>query len=213
MNKGSLILVLMLPASMYPQIFSWGVKGGIPATNAFQGSSAGTYERRYVIGPTAELHLPFHLAFEVDALYRRSGLSGTFITYQFGGPPAPAFVGFDKTTINDWQVPFLAKWEHGGRVIRPFIDGGVTYRHLSGENTTQFFITYGTPGLTQSSPVTSGPDMAGATVGGGIAAKLAILRISPEIRYTHWASPPYAGTYVFRQISADQVDFLVGVTF
>jgi len=213
MKKEFPFLLLALSTPMYSQIFSFGVKGGIPVTNAFPGSPAGTYLRRYIVGPTAEVHLPFHLAFEVDALYRRSGLGATFTTYQFGGPPSPPVEGVDRTRINDWQVPFLAKWEPGARLVRPFIDGGVTYRHVSGQDQTQFFSASATPFFSQSGQPTNSPNSAGVTVGGGFLVKLPVVHISPEIRYTHWPSPPAVGTYMFQIMSANQVDVLVGFTF
>lgn len=213
MKKTFLILLLALPMPIYSQIFSFGFKAGIPATDAFPGSPAGTYFRRYIVGPTAEIHLPFHFAFEVDALYRRSGLGATFTTYQFGGPPYPPLEGTDRTRVNDWQVPFLAKWEPGGRLVRPFIDGGVTYRHVSGPNQTQFFGTTGTIISSQPGPATISPNTAGVTVGGGFAVKLPVVHVSPEIRYTYWPSPPAVGTYMFERMSANQVDVLVGFTF
>ena len=68
------------------QLFSFGVKGGVPLTDAFShvsladqviAQSVSGYNRRYVIGPTAEVHFPLHLSFEVDALYRRNGFEYT----------------------------------------------------------------------------------------------------------------------------------------
>jgi hypothetical protein len=213
MKKIFLILLLALSVPSYSQIFSFGVKGGIPLTNTFPGNPAGTYFRRYIVGPTAEVHLPFHLALEVDALYRRSGLSATFTTYQFGGPPSPPVEAVDRTRINDWQVPFLAKWSPGARPVRPFIDGGVTYRHVSGQNQTQFFSASATPFFSQSAQPANSPSSAGVTVGGGFVVKLRLLHLSPEIRYTRWPSPPAVGTYMFEIMSANQVDVLVGFTF
>jgi len=108
----------------YAQLFSFGVKGGVPLTDAFSHvsladqpvfpQSASGYNRRYVIGPTAELHFPLHFSFEVDALYRRNGFEYTTYQYFFYpvGPTYTAVVNyFSRATINDWQVPLLAKYE------------------------------------------------------------------------------------------------------
>jgi hypothetical protein len=105
------------------------------------------------------------------------------------------------------------KWSPRARLIRPFIDGGVTYRHISGEDVTQFYGATGTSGISQSLPAANHPNIAGPTVGGGITARLARVLISPEVRYTYWPSPSYAGDYVFRLLRANQVDVLVGFTF
>src|SRR5581483_481667 len=186
--------------------------GGIPATDAFQGNFAGSYQRRYIVGPTAELHLPLHLSFEVDALYRRNGFGATSTTYAFGGPPFPPVLVVERARLNDWQFPFLGKWEPGSGPIRPFIDAGVTYRHISGQNLAEFFSAPGSPS-SQSEPAATNPNTVGATVGGGITFKLLVLRLSPEIRYTHWTSPASVSVYVPAQMSPNQADFLVGFTF
>jgi opacity protein-like surface antigen len=188
----TLLLVMVLPASS--QIFSVGVKGGIPMTDAYSTGQSGSarafsYDRRYIVGPTAEIHLPFHLSFEVDALYRRNG-------FQYES----FFRGFSsiRTSVNDWQFPFLGKYEFGFGPFKPFVDAGVVYRHVTAS----------------SFPVSiENPNSAGFTVGGGITLKLLFLRLSPEIRYSYWPSRPYTYSGPVVWSSQNQADFLVGLTF
>lgn len=180
-------------------------------TDAFPNDS-GAYQQRYIVGPTAEVHLPLHFSFEVDALYRRSGYTASFSTYAFGGPPYPPVQVAERTTVNDWQIPFLAKWTAGSWVLKPFVDGGVTYRHLSGQSTAQTSVG-GTSGGSLPGTAIFNPNTAGATAGAGLTVKLVILRISPEIRYTHWFSTSSAGVFSAPPMNANQADFLLGITF
>src|SRR6059058_1326133 len=113
---GALLLVLSGPAES--QLISLGVKAGVPLADPLeteQGATAGvTHDvRRYIIGPTGELHLPFGFSIEVDALYR-----GLNFTSFLNSPPASV-----STTGSDWQFPVLAKYEfHRGVIIHPFVD-------------------------------------------------------------------------------------------
>lgn len=211
MKKARWVSILFLAVSAHGQIVSVGVKAGVPASTAFQDNPYGSYVRRYIIGPTAEVHLPFHLAFEVDALYRRSGYDTGGTTFAFGGPPSPPVQFVERAYVNDWQVPFLAKWEPGHGPIRPFVDAGVTYRHLSGQSTVTYFSV--SSSSSQAGTATTSPNMLGGTIGGGVTLKLFLLRVSPEIRYTHWASQPFIATFLPPRTNANQVDFLVGFTF
>ena len=82
---------------------------------------AGT--RRYTVGPTVELRLPFGLAAEFDALYKRFGydrdwdLIGARATF--------------RTTVNAWEFPLQAKFRFEAP-LNPFLAGGISYRRLAG---------------------------------------------------------------------------------
>jgi hypothetical protein len=57
------------------QPFSFGVKGGVPPTDFLSATNSGglgyfTTTNRYIVGPEAELRLPFGFGVEFDALYR-----------------------------------------------------------------------------------------------------------------------------------------------
>jgi hypothetical protein len=200
------LVLAAMPA--YSQLISFGVKGGVPLTDAFthpngEGLTAmSAYNRPYLIGPTAEVHLPFHLSFEVDALYRRNGFEYTFLQ-SFYSPIPPTFITFvdyfSRASINDWQVPLLAKYELKGALARPFLDGGVVYRHVSGSVSQ---------GLTPDH--SSG---AGVAVGAGLSLKLGFVKLSPEIRYTYWPAPPYSNSTEIFSSMKNQADLLLGFTF
>ena len=187
--------LLMIPGPpAYSQIFSFGVKVGVPVTTVYTtqqipDGGASANEQRFTIGPTAEVHLPFHLSFEVDALWRQSSFSAV---------GAHLFESLDSA-VNDWQVPLLAKYEMELGPIHPFIDGGIVYRHVSTSSS--------------SVPPPTNPNTAGVSVGGGVTLKLLHLRLSPEIRYTRWPTPAFSSAYIPVTSTNNQADLLVGVTF
>ena len=190
------LLIGALPSSA--QSFSVGIKAGVPIADAytataFSNGNSGTSDDRYLIGPTAELHLPLHLSVEVDALYRRNGVT--------------AIGNVDgKSTINDWQFPFLGKYEFNRGLVHPFVDAGLVYRHISGSSLFTYFPS-GT--ITQ---LTNSPNLGGFAVGGGITLKVLSLRVSPEVRYTHWFNA--SGTALTAaSVNSNQADLLVGFTF
>jgi len=189
----TLLLVSGPPA--YSQMFSFGVKVGVPLTTVYTtdfiaDGNAFANEQPFTIGPTVEVHLPFHLSFEIDALWRQSSFS------TIGGH----FNGNLDSSVNDWQVSFMGKYEAKLGPIHPFIDGGVVYRHVSTSS--------------PSVPPPTNPNTAGVSVGGGVTLKLLHLRLSPEIRYTKWPTPAFSSAYAGPVISmSNQADLLVGVTF
>ena len=196
----AVLLLAALPAC--GQLISAGIKVGVPLTDAFwhnggENIITSSYDRRYIIGPTAEVRLPFHLAFEVDALYRRNGFVINFTG--LGSPPNYVLPPTTtRVTVNDWQVPFLAKYRRDKGPVEVFADGGIVYRHVS-----------------SGSSELSAPDSAntsGIAVGGGVSLKLLLIRVSPEIRYTHWFTRPFS-TDVYFYNNSDQTDFLLGITF
>lgn len=187
-------LLLLAGRPARSQIFSFGVKAGVPLTTVYTpqqipdgGSNAS--EQRFTIGPTAEVHLPFHLSLEVDALWRQSSFSAI-------GAHLNASL---NSSVNDWQIPLLAKYEMLSGPVRPFIDGGVVFRHVS----------------TTSSSVLppTNPNTAGISVGGGLTLKLLHLRLSPEIRYTNWPTLAFSSAYTPVESKSNQVDLLMGVTW
>ena len=70
-----LFLLIAGAAGAFCQPFSFGVKAGVPLTDFLSATENQnvryvTATNRYIGGVTAELHLPFGLGVEVDALYR-----------------------------------------------------------------------------------------------------------------------------------------------
>jgi hypothetical protein len=137
------------------------------------------------------------LAVEADALYRPLNVVGFSET----APPLQPVQVYSRFGGNygSWEFPILAKYRFSFPVVKPYLEAGPSFR-------------------AGSAPPLSRLASDGVTVGTGVDLHLLFLHISPEIRYTRWASDsptspgsPLAVTYVLS--NQNQVEFLVGLTF
>src|SRR5579884_1715616 len=116
-----------------------GFKVGIPVTDMFSagnttmfggsnvlpGSNYASAVPRYEFGVSGEFHLPKHLRFEIDGLFKRGGFDSALPFGSGGG------LAYRPTTFNNWEIPGLFKFNlHGGH-YRPFFDVGASLRHIS----------------------------------------------------------------------------------
>ena len=207
----SLFLFLAGAIAAFSQPFSAGLKAGVPLTDFFntvQNSSA-SIPNRYIIGVTAELHLPAGFALEGDALYRHLNYTTRIVT-----PPVTSTV--EKTTSSAWEFPILLKYRFPAKLVRPYVDAGVAWDTLSGLTGT-ITQTIG-PVLSSSTSTTSKPSSLannttrGFVMGAGLAIHAIVIHVSPEIRYTRWASPHFNLNGILNS-NQNQAEFLVGFTF
>ena len=199
------------------QPFSFGIKGGVPLTDFLNATSTGnlgyvTTTNRYIVGPEAELRLPFGFGVEFNALYRH-------LQYSSVSNTVDVLIN-SSTTSGAWEFPLLAKYRFPAKVARPYVSAGVVWDTLSGlgQTITQTVI----PTQITSTSHTSSPaelrknTVSGFVAGVGIEIHLLVLHISPEIRYTRWGSqhflynPAPPGSIESNQ---NQAEFLVGFTF
>jgi hypothetical protein len=190
------------------QSLTLGVAGGGRTTGDVV-YAAVPESRRYVVGPAVELDLRLGFAVEVDALYHRLG-------YKVSGGN---FAGYltESGRINSWEFPMLLKYKLHTPLIKPFIEAGVAPRSLSGTlsqtgATTNIQTGQQTPFSRKYS--TSWDASVGIVAGGGVQFGLGRLRLSPEVRYTHWRGTPIQGAFADGPSygsSQDQVDVLVGI--
>jgi opacity protein-like surface antigen len=209
-----LFLLLLSALSVCAQPFSFGVKGGVPLTDFLDTASNPdllfqTSTNRYIIGPTAELHLPFGLGVELDVLYRHFDYTGN--------ENLAAGIINSKTTASAWEFPLLAKYRFPSKVVRPYIDAGVAWNTLTGltRTVTEAFLPSGNTMTTTSS---NGLDLdknttRGYVVGGGIDVHVLLIHILPEIRYTRWGAQHFLSTNGGVSNNQNQAEFLLGVTF
>jgi hypothetical protein len=210
--RGLAILLAVAPAVLTAgENVSFGVKGGIPITDAVdtaRGTTSAyfTDTKRYLVGPTIEFHLPARFSIEIDALYKRIG-------YQFDatGP----FV-YSKTVANSWEFPILGKFEILPGPVRPFVDLGMNIRNLSGVKQIRQTIsgaTFNRVELNSANEFNKRNDL-GLTGGFGIAFKMGPVRISPEFRYTRWGGENLRDPInALLRTNRNQGDFMVGFTF
>ena len=206
------VLLLFVGAvTAFPQSIGFGLKGGIPFTDFTKAVSSGTFHfddntRRYIVGPTFELRLPFSLAIEVDALYRR------FNYNQFiNGPAGTTSV---STSGNAWQFPILAKYRFKAPVARPYIAGGIAWDTLSGLKQDVQTAIASTGIISSSSPnELNEKTTTGFVLGAGLDVKVLFIHISPEIRYTRWGAKHFLDPNGGLSSNQNQAEFLVGITF
>jgi len=197
-----------------------GVKVGVPVTDMFNASNTtlfngnesvpgSTYTSavpRYTLGVSAEFHLPYHLRFEVDGLYKRAGFA-TQNNFALGGTATQYY----NTSFNVFEVPGVIKYNIALGHFRPFIDAGASLRHIatvsqSSEYTTLplFYYNNNTPELRNRNTV-------GAVAGFGITFKKGPFELTPEARYTRWANQSFSAAGL--RTNLDQGDILLGISF
>ncbi|MCE5307594.1 MAG: outer membrane beta-barrel protein [Acidobacteriales bacterium] len=211
-------LALFGPHPAAGQLLSFGVKGGVPLTDATEGNFSSPAMKRYVVGPTAELKLPFSFAFEADALYRRTGYDLTVSNF--------GLTSVTQVRANSWEFPLLVKHYMGPSLLplRLYLSGGYVVRKTSGVDGSVH--TFGTDSVSgqvidttvhyDGSNLRQDDPTHGLAVGGGARLHLGPLHISPEIRYTRWTGiglNDQQSHGVSAQSTQNQVDLLVGLTF
>ena len=181
MTKHSLLALFLFGASAWAQPFSAGVKVGLPLTNFIDTVSgqSSTVTNRYLVGPTAELHLPFGLGIEVDALYRH------FNYQDILGTGVNAVTS--ANTAGAWEFPVLLKYRFPGKLARPYLDAGVAWDKITGlSNTIKSSLSTGTvanpSGETNSSTT-------GFVIGAGLDLHF-VIHVLPELRYTRGGRGP-----------------------
>ena len=208
-----LFLLLFGAVSAWAQLFSYGVKAGVPLTQFLDAAKSQQFAfnsttNRYIVGPTAELHLPLGLGIEFDILYRHFGYDGS-------GTLA-GIVTSSSATGNAWEFPLLAKYRLPLKVVHPYVDAGVAWDKLSGLTQT---ITRATANVITGTTTTSSPAELNATatrgfvMGAGLSVKVLRLSVSPEVRFTRWGAQHFIDPNGLLHSNLNQGEFLVGITF
>lgn len=203
------LVSLVLAGSAFAQLpVSVGIKGGVPLTEAFNTVSDATRgyfsdTRRYIVGPTVELNLPAGFGVEFDALYTRLNFSQNLVASAVAA-----------TSANSWEFPLLLKYKFAKGPVRPFVDAGASFRHITGVKQITSFITGSGSNQTSNPAEFRDPNATGFAFGAGIDLKLLIIKVSPEIRFTHWGTDNFvSGVQGLLQTNRNQGQFLVGITF
>lgn len=189
-----IILSLAAAAAAFPQHLSFGLKAGHPFEDVFSKrvSATSVYtpaSGRYTIGPTIELHLPFHASVEFDLLYRP-------VKYNIQGV---SLATLSELTAAEWRIPVLAKYRVRTGLVSPFLAGGVCWQRFTGVKNTSDQV--------QSSAT-------GGVAAGGLEGKLTLIRLSGEVRYTRWGAATFRNVVSgIRQSNLNQMELLVGISF
>jgi opacity protein-like surface antigen len=161
-----------------------GIKLGSTLTNAVTSVETASVPNRhtFIVGPYLEMRLPIGFSIEADALY----YPGLFSN------------GTGGSTGSLWQFPVLLKFGLPLGPIKPYIEGGPAYSHLS--DVAKVLDVLHTSNY-------------GITLGAGIEINIHGLRISPEVRYNGvlWSSVKSpAGLFTAKH---DQAVLQVGIGF
>lgn len=188
------------------EIFSFGIKGGVPVTDAFDAGRSGSLRyfsgpKRYTVGPTVELHLPAHLAIELDALYRR---------LNYG---SDAVATTTRVTGNSFEFPLLLKVRFASGPLRPYVASGASFQTLSDLKHVRSFLDGSNRTQTDRPPELQRRFNAGFVIGGGLELNAGVIKVSPELRYTRWGWDSFRDVAGLLRSNQDQAMFLLGITF
>jgi|SRR5579875_1201430 len=196
-----------------------GFKVGIPVTDMFSASNTTQFGNnttvpgsvftsavpRYEFGVSGEFHLPKHLRFEVDGLFKRGGFNSAL-------PFAGGGLAYNPTTFNQWEIPGLFKYNVAMGHFRPFIDFGASLRHISTitQTTDEAGLSFG-PVIGDNSFALHNRNSFGGVAGFGFTFKKGPFELTPEARYTRWANEAFE--YTGFHTNLDQGDVLLGISF
>jgi hypothetical protein len=186
-------LILLTSLSFLPnlafaqRVISFGVKGGVPFTDAL----SGTGTKNYVIGPMIELKLPLGFAVEADTLYRPLYIKG-IVTFD-AGPLIQAIVPISED-VHSAEFSILAKYHFlHTPIIKPYAEAGPIFRYVG----------------SRASYLSNN----GFALGGGIDFKIPLVRISPEVRFSRWGGDSASRPRLLPPSNGNQAEFLIGLSF
>ena len=171
--RNFLSILLISAGALSAQSLSVGVIGGAPFSDVVNNSTASGLQAiakstNFTIGPSLQVGLPAHLRIEVDALSR---------PYSFNlvskGPNV-------DVSANQFRFPVLLQYSFGTPLVRPFLEAGLSFDHLSGLSTAAKSITSGPGKLLHQSD-------AGLVLGAGADVRIPFFRVSGELRFTRQA--------------------------
>jgi outer membrane protein with beta-barrel domain len=173
--------------------FSVGVKVGVPLTDAFNKTTFGPDFTEYSDSKNYIVGPMVELKLPFHLSVEADAL------YRPLNLTASSPAGKTSSDYSSWEFPILAKFHFSFPIVKPYFEAGPSFRatsdkigHLSNN---------------------------GITVGVGADVKAILIRVSPEFRYTHWASDsfpdviPLALPTTYIASKQDQVEFLVGLSF
>src|ERR1700722_1658775 len=200
----SLMLFFLGSGAAFCQPFSFGVKLGVPLTDFFNAVESSNFAfntttDRYIVGPTAELHVPLGLGVEVDALYRHMSYTGSGLI---------GSITNSSVNSGDWEFPVLVKYRFPMKIVRPYVDAGVAWDKLAGltQSVKETIAS-------QSPTVVNQNATAGFVLGAGIDVHLIKIHLMPELRYTRWGSAQFSDPSGLLHSTQNQAEFLLGITF
>ena len=163
---------------------------------------AGLEDRGPILGCISELRFPLDHGVngELELVHARAICRGSIASQPFarGGRALPRIevhqyhrFGYDRC----WDFPVVAKYKFLKGPIRPYVEGGLDFSHLS--DLKNFVTANHTSNF-------------GVALGAGVEIRALVMRISPEIRWEGDALQNFTGTV---NSNRNQLAFLVGIGF
>lgn len=187
-----LVVLFFGTRQLVAQRFDFGTLGGLRVTDDIDSVSgalfSGTGEsKRYIVGPTLAIRLPWRFSFEFDALYRREGYTATYSSQY------PGLNSLTRDRSNSFEFSMIVKYRFAHSLRHsPFVGVGYAPRIVRGTDVSSGTTPQGLGGAvsyTNQSAPTYYPVTHGLLVSGGFLWDTAHLRIAPELRYVHWNEP------------------------
>jgi hypothetical protein len=128
---------------------------------------------------------------EADALYRPLNL-----TTETQLVSSPSLVNRLSVDVNSLEFPILLKAHFlHTPIVKPYVEAGPIFRYVASN------VQY----LSNS----------GFALGAGVDIKLLLVRIAPELRYSHWGSDSASAlvNVSLPPSNTNQVEFLIGLSF
>lgn len=191
-----LLLFFASVAALQAQPLSYGFKVGSPLNDP--GANLDFYsirsQSRWTGGPAVELHLPWRLSVEFDALYRSSRANTSFPLHLGPAQNPYLYVSSEKTKI--WDFPLLAKYRFSGGTLRPFVGAGASWSHRRSEGIS-VYSCLGPQGSClppeypgewfRGGTFNSTHTRFGPAAGAGLDIRTRHLTITPEVRWNQWS--------------------------
>jgi hypothetical protein len=224
--------------SAFGQHVSVGIKAGVPLADFVQllqsdvsigGQPARAQTKRYTVGPVVDVSFPRGWGLEVGAMYKRFDEQAGEITVGpqtcgFSEEPARCLTSTRVSAVGQsWEVPIAGQYRMSLSLLRPYIEAGFSYNHLS--NVFAPFSPFPSPVPIPVGQVVPPPrdsvNRKGVLLGIGAELKLSKIHVIPGLRYAHYNNknaPVFNGPRVFNGPpdwlpSTNSVDFLLGFTF
>jgi hypothetical protein len=195
---------------------SAGIKIGVPLTQVAETGIPGNemQTKRYTIGPVVNISLLRGVNIEVGAMYKRinqQGLAAVLTGYVDLGDDSYYTRQFYRVSAagRSWEFPIAAQYHFKSRSIRPYVEGGLSYNHLTN------IYGYWNPGLfavgSRFEPTHNVVNRRGLLFGVGADINHHFIHLTPGIRLTRYPTRLYDTTVP--PPGTNSVDFLVGFRF
>jgi hypothetical protein len=175
--------IIVFSSLLSAQPFGAGIKLGTTLSDAISAAPSFPISstNHFIVGPYVEVRLPLKLAVEGDALYLHN-----------------LYEGVSSGSGSTWQFPVLLKYKFLGGPIRPYVEGGPQFSHIT--DIAEI------PALNHRSNF-------GVVLGAGIEVKFLHVRVAPEVRWNGFATKNLDSPSGLFESNKNLATFTLGVGF